>query len=220
MRSSTLDIYYGQPPKVKQWLMRLRLSWCRSCSVMTRSAAIAADLNLSLNSSLELDDREGVTPELEIFWNHVSEQILDLTRDRIVDLGCTERSIELRCYGRRLVPLSEAVNFGPSFLVVGARSLGLGGLRFSPPGFRLVSSVLGRAWQGRRPMPEREHHAADLASIAEILLRTPTPWIGDDLRRSRDFWGWRKIVSESGHLDPISLSADVVSHHSVFSELN
>ena len=43
-------------------------------------------------------------------------------------------------------------------------------------------------------MPEREHHAADLASIAEILLRTPTPWIGDDLRRSRDFWGWRKIV--------------------------
>jgi hypothetical protein len=171
------------------------------------TAKIAADLGLSLSGALHsVENRGQVSKEVYSFWNGISEQIIAITRDRILKLGQTDRGIRLRCYWHRLAGLTEAVvDFGPSFLVVGARSVALGNVWFSPAGYSLLSYVLGYGWYGVRNRAEREERAQELAGISEVLLRTPTPWVDG----YGEYWGsWHDInVERRGVSIPLSPDA-------------
>ena len=142
-------------------------------------AALAAALGLDLTHPLHgIQNRRQVSSDVREYWEGVSNKVVNATLPRVLEIARYDWSVAVRCYWRGLIPLAEAIAvFGIPFLVASVRSAALGNVWFYPPGYMLVDSVLGLGWNRQSSPDERQRRALELGNLAELFLRTPTPWV-------------------------------------------
>ncbi len=142
-------------------------------------SAFGAQLGLALAYSVHSTQfrRQG-SRDLREYWENVSNRVVNGVLSHVLEIAHRDRSVADHCYWRGLMPLSEAVAvFGIPFLLASVRCAAVGNVWFYPSGYRLVDFVLGLGWNLQKSQDERQRHALELNNLAELFLRTPTPWV-------------------------------------------
>jgi hypothetical protein len=149
-------------------------------------AGLAAGLALDLAHPLyTIQIQRQVSSDVREYWEELSHSIVSSESTRIRVIAGHDGAVALRCYWYGLISLSDGVAvFGIPFLVGSVRAAALGNMWFYPPGYMLVDAVLSLRWSRPYSKADRMKRASELESVASVFLRTSTPWLRQEHRRS------------------------------------